>query len=52
MNLLITGASGFLGKNLLLNIPDHWERRSYAIVGLHHLLGQLRMDEGKRAIHA
>jgi nucleoside-diphosphate-sugar epimerase len=25
MKLLITGASGFIGKNLLLNIPDHWE---------------------------
>lgn len=25
MKLLITGASGFIGRNLLLNTPDHWE---------------------------
>jgi nucleoside-diphosphate-sugar epimerase len=25
MKLLITGASGFIGRNLLLNVPDLWE---------------------------
>ena len=25
MKIIITGASGFIGKNLLLNLPDSWE---------------------------
>ena len=25
MKLLVTGASGFIGRNLLLALPKHWE---------------------------